>query len=190
MALGEVLQNTKKTSRVMSFEPMSSNPEESDHSKSDTEMHPTEIGVGSDANIEVPSVDQPEKIVDVTFLSPSGVVGATLADPLDIDYSEPEHESDEDCAAQSRSSKDKTPVPPPLAVKIVVSSPAEAPSGRKVVSATHHKTLTRVEHNDGSSSETESDTWSGGVFVSNLSPSVVAQRLGMKPSARIFGDSM
>jgi hypothetical protein len=43
---------------------------------------------------------------------------------------------------------------------------------------------------DGSLSETESNTRSGGVFVSSESPSVVARRLGMKPNARIFGDSM
>jgi hypothetical protein len=51
---------------------------------------------------------------------------------------------------------------------------ANLPGGSEVVSAVHQKTLVRVEQEDGSSSETESDTQSGGVFVSSESPSVVA----------------
>jgi hypothetical protein len=41
----------------MTSEIVSSNSEESDHSKGDTETHPPEVGVGSGTNIEVPSVD-------------------------------------------------------------------------------------------------------------------------------------
>jgi hypothetical protein len=69
-----------------------------------------------------------------------------------------------------------------------VPSPTEVPGGSKVVSATHHKTLAHVEQGIDSSSETTSDTRSGGVFVSNESPIVVARRVGLKPSAHIFGD--
>jgi hypothetical protein len=169
---------------------VSSSPEESDHSKSDNETRPGKAGAGSGTNIEVPSAGLTEERVDIICLSHSAAdAGATLADPLNFDYIDPEPESDKDCAARARSSKDKSPIPPPLAVEAVVPSPAESPGKSKIVSTIHHMTLTRMEQ-DGSSSETESDTRSCGVFVSNESPSVVARRLSMKPNARIFGDSM
>jgi hypothetical protein len=174
---GRNVTKRQRTAQQSTSEAVSSSPEEFDHSKSNTEMRPCEVGAGSGTNIEVPSTDQPEKIVDITSLSPGATAtGATLVHPLYIDYSEPEHESDEDCATRARSSKDKAPIPPSV-VEVVIPSPAQAPSGSKVVSAIHHKTLTHVEQDD-SSSETESDTRSGGVFVS------------MKPNTCVFGDSM
>jgi hypothetical protein len=92
----------RKTSRTAATKVVSYSLEESDHTKSDIESRLAEVVVGSRTNIEAPSVDQPEEIVDVTSLSPSAAtVGATLVDPLNIDYSEPEPESDEDCAAQA-----------------------------------------------------------------------------------------
>jgi hypothetical protein len=128
--------------------------------------------------------------VDIVSLSPgAAAAGATLADPLDIDYSEPEPESDEDCVTWARSSEDKSPLPPPSADEVVVPSPAEAPGGSRVVSTIHHKTLTRMEKDD-SSSEMENDTRSVSIFINSELPSVVVSRLGMKPNARIFGDSM
>jgi hypothetical protein len=81
-------------------EAVSSSPEESYHSKSDTETHLGEVGADSGKNIEVPSTDQTEEIVDITSLSPVDA-SATLVDPLNIDYSDPEPESDEDCAART-----------------------------------------------------------------------------------------
>jgi hypothetical protein len=149
-----------------------------------------QVAVNSSTNIEAPSVDRPEEIIDITSLSPGVVAGATLADPLDISYSEPKPESDEYCAPRARSLKDKTLVPPPSVVETVVPSAIEVPGDSKVVSAIHHTTLAHVEQSDGSLSEIESDTRSGGVFVSNESHSVVARCLSMKPNARIFGDSM
>jgi hypothetical protein len=151
---------------------------------------PPEVAIGCGMNIEAPLVDCPEEIVDITSLSPGTAVGATLADSLDISYSDPEPESDEDCAPRARPVKDNSLVPPSLVVEDVVPSATDIPGGSKVVSAIHQKTLARVEQRDDSLLETESDTRSGGVFVSSESPSVVAWRLGMKLNARIFGDSM
>jgi hypothetical protein len=187
---GRGVSKRQRTAPVSTSEAVSSSLEESAHSKSDNETRPGEAGAGSGTNIEVPSACPTEEIVDIISLSPSAAIAsATLVDPLNIDYSDPEPESDEDCAARARSSKDKSPIPPPLAVEVVVPSPTKAPGGSKIVSSIHQRTLTRMEQ-DGSSSETESDTRSGGVFVSSESPSVVAQCLDMKPNARIFGDSM
>jgi hypothetical protein len=151
---------------------VSSSPEESDHSKGDADTNPPEVVVGFDTNIEAPLVDQPEEIVDIESLSPGTTASATLADPLDISDHVPK--SDEDCTPRAKFVKDKSLISPPSVVEDVVPSTTDVPSGSKVISTIHQKTLARVEQSDGSSSETESDTRSGGVFVSNESPSVVA----------------
>jgi hypothetical protein len=67
-----------------------------------------------------------------------------LTDPLDISYCEP----------QSRSTKDKAPVPPPSVVEAMVTSTADIPGSSNVVSSILQKTLARVEQSDSSSSET------------------------------------
>jgi hypothetical protein len=123
----------QNTSCVATFEVVSSSPDESDYTKSDTKTHPPEVPIGFGTNIEAPSVVPPEDIVDVTSLSPNVVVGATLVDPLNIDYNDIEPESDEDCAPHGRSLKDKTPIPTPSVVETVVPSAIEVPSSSKVV---------------------------------------------------------
>jgi hypothetical protein len=118
-----------KTSHVATFEVFSSSPGESDHTKCDTKTHPPEVAIGFGTNIEVPSADPHEEIVDVTTLSPNAVVGATLSDPLNINYNNIEPESDKDCAPRGRSSKDKALVPTPSVVETVVLSDIEVPNG-------------------------------------------------------------
>lgn len=180
---GRAGSKRQRTVPVSTFEAVSSRPEESGHSKSDNETRPSETGAGSGTNVGTAPDDPTEEIVDVVSLSPCAVIaGATLADPLNIDYSDPEPESDEDCVACAHSSKDESLIPPPSTLEAIIPSPAEAPGGSKIVSTIHHKALTRMEE-DGSSFETESDTRSGGVFVSNESPSIVTRHLGMKPNA-------
>lgn len=120
---GRSVSKRQRTAPVSTSEAVSSSPEEFDHSKSDTETCSDEVGASSGTNIEVHSTNPPEEIVDIVSLSPgAAAAGATLADPLDIDYSEPEPESDEDCVTWARSSEDKSPLPPPSADDVVVPS--------------------------------------------------------------------
>jgi hypothetical protein len=102
---------------VTTTEAVSSSLEESNHSKSDTETYPSKVGAFG-TNIEVPSSDPHEEIVYITSLSPGVTASATLADPLDISYSELEPESDKDCAPQVKPTMEKSLIPPPSTAEV------------------------------------------------------------------------
>jgi hypothetical protein len=70
-----------------------------------------DAALGSGTSGGAPATTQPDGIVDITSLYPRPKARATLVDPLNIDYSELEPESDEDCTIRSRSAKDKSPNP-------------------------------------------------------------------------------
>jgi hypothetical protein len=191
--IGRNVSKRQRTSRAVTSEVVSSSHEESGDAigeDQNAETHPAEGGTGSGTNLDAPSANQIEEIDDIASLYPGPSAGAMLADPLNISYSKPKLKNDEDCALHTRSVKDMSPIPQPQTIEALLPSAGDFTSSSEVISAIHQRFLARTAQSDGSSSDTESDTHSGGVFVNSESPSVVAKRLGRKPNSRIFGDSM
>jgi hypothetical protein len=149
-----------------------------------------DAALGSGTSGGAPATTQPDGIVDITSLYPRPKARATLVDPLNIDYSELEPESDEDCTIRSRSAKDKSPTPQYPVVDSILPSASDLTGSSKVVSAVHQRVFSHAGDSGSSSYDTDIEAPCGGIFVSNESPSVVARRLSMSSNARIFRDLM
>lgn len=82
----------QRTTPAAISEVLSSSPEESSGTKTDAQdtlPNLADVALSSGTNVDAPSATQTEEMVDITSLSLGPALGATLAGPLDIDYSEP-----------------------------------------------------------------------------------------------------
>jgi hypothetical protein len=132
------------------------------------------------------TAERSEEPIDVTSTSPlrGSSMEATLAKPFAVEYNDFETESDEEPAAPKVTAKAKSPEAPATLTTLVAAALATSSPRREAadfVQAGHEDRLS-------SSSETDSDRPSGGVFVSMEQPSVVAKRLGLPTMTRLFGD--
>ncbi|PUZ65799.1 hypothetical protein GQ55_3G253900 [Panicum hallii var. hallii] len=132
------------------------------------------------------TAERSEEPIDVTSTSPlrGSSMEATLAKPFAVEYNDFEAESDEEPAAPKVTAKAKSPEAPATLTTLVAAALATSSPRREAadfVQAGHEDRLS-------SSSETDSDRPSGGVFVSMEQPSVVAKRLGLPTMTRLFGD--